>query len=114
MSECLFCKIQAGEIPANKVYEDEQTLAFHDIEPAAPIHVLVIPRAHYSAVHETPDDDHETMGRVMTTVTKVVEKLGLKEKGYRLVINSGKDAGQAVPHIHVHVLSGRKMKWPPG
>ena len=114
MENCIFCKIVKGEIPATKVFEDEHTFAFNDINPQAPIHILVIPREHYAGVHEIPEDRKEILSQVFTTVIKVVTQEGLAESGYRLVINSGKSSGQEVPHIHVHILAGRMMQWPPG
>lgn len=114
MSDCLFCKIIAGEIPSTKVYEDEYTLAFRDIDPKAPTHVLVIPKEHYVSVHEVPAEKGDLFGHLMKTVSQVVESENLIEPGYRLVINSGVDGGQAVDHIHVHVLGGRSLQWPPG
>ena len=114
MENCIFCKIAKGEMPANKVFEDEHTFAFNDINPQAPIHILVIPREHYTGVHEIPEDRKDILSKVFTTVTKVVAQEELAESGYRLVINFGKSSGQEVPHIHVHILAGRMMQWPPG
>lgn len=114
MSDCLFCKIVNGDIPSTKVYEDEHTLAFRDIDPKAPSHVLVIPKEHYSSVHQVPDEQSDLFVKLMQTVSKVVETEDLIDEGYRLVINSGKNGGQLVDHIHVHVLGGRSLQWPPG
>ncbi|MBD3316333.1 MAG: HIT domain-containing protein [Chitinivibrionales bacterium] len=115
MADCLFCKIVKGEIPAEKVYEDEHTIVINDIDPKAPIHLLAIPKDHYAAIHEIPSGQMETMDRVMNAVSTVVRERKFPEKGgYRLVVNAGENAGQAVPHIHVHILSGRLMQWPPG
>jgi histidine triad (HIT) family protein len=111
---CLFCKIAKGEIPAAKVYEDDATVVFKDIGPKAPVHLLAIPREHFDAVHNVPAAKMALMGRLLETVAKVVKQEQLTAKGYRLVINSGADAGQAVPHIHVHILAGRTLAWPPG
>ena len=114
-NDCLFCRIIAGEIPAEKVYENEGSLAFKDIHPQAPVHLLVIPKVHYAAVHEVPDDQMTIMADLYRTVSAVVREQNLAAKGgYRLVINAGPKAGQAVGHIHVHILSGRKLTWPPG
>lgn len=113
-NDCLFCRIIAGEIPAQRVYEDEHALVFRDISPQAPVHYLAIPRQHYASVHEVPDGEMGLIAQVLTAVKKVVEQEGLDRQGYRLVVNSGEKAGQAVYHIHVHILSGRKMQWPPG
>ena len=114
MGDCLFCKIVNNEIPATKIHEDERTIAFKDIQPQAPVHILVIPKEHVSAIHEIPSGKPDMLANVFETVTAIVKKNGLVEKGYRLVINSGEKAGQSVPHLHVHILSGRDMHWPPG
>src|SRR5438128_9020613 len=111
---CLFCNVLEKKIPADVVYEDEHALAFRDIRPVAPTHVLVIPRKHVSGIRALEDADAETMGRVIVAARTVAKKLGLEEKGYRLVVNDGDAAGQTVHHIHVHVLGGRDMSWPPG
>ena len=114
MENCIFCKIIKGEMAANKVCEDEHTLAFNDINPQAPVHILVIQREHYVGVHEIPEDRMEILSQLFSTVTKVVTQEELVETGYRLVINFGRSSGQEVPHIHVHILAGRPMQWPPG
>ena len=114
IENCLFCKIVKGEIPANKVYEDAHTLAFHDINPQAPIHILVIPLEHYSGIHEIPDNNNTILKCLFKTVSTVVKQENLTTDGYRLVINSGENGGQLVPHIHVHILGGRSLHWPPG
>lgn len=108
---CLFCKIIAGEIPSNKVYEDERVLAFRDIAPTAPTHILIIPKEHYDSVLETPAD---TVAYMVETAKKLAESEGLCEKGFRLVINTGEDGGQSVKHLHLHLIGGRSMQWPPG
>lgn len=111
---CLFCNILEKKIPADVVYEDEHALAFRDIRPVAPTHVLVIPRKHIAAVHEVADDDDAVMGRVVLAARNVARQLGLEANGYRLVVNDGDHGGQTVHHLHVHVLGGRNMSWPPG
>lgn len=111
---CLFCNILEKKIPADVVHEDEHTLAFRDIRPVAPTHVLVIPKKHIAAVHDLTEADAETVGRVMVAARKVADQLGLTAAGYRLVVNDGDAAGQTVHHIHVHVLGGRALAWPPG
>lgn len=111
---CLFCRIVAGEIPAKIVHEDEDTIAFRDIDPKAPTHVLVIPRRHIDSVHALEPEDAELMGRLFIAAKKVAEEEGIAESGYRLVINNGGHAGQSVDHIHLHVLGGRSLAWPPG
>lgn len=111
---CLFCKIIAKEIPGDIVYEDEHALAFRDIKPVAPTHVLVIPKKHIAAVHDLTAEDALTVGNVFVAARKVADQLGLTAAGYRLVVNDGNAAGQTVHHIHVHVIGGRQMTWPPG
>jgi histidine triad (HIT) family protein len=111
---CLFCKMVAKEIKADVVHEDEHTLAFRDIRPMAPTHVLVVPKKHIAGIRDLAEGDVDTIGRVMLTARTVASKLGLEKGGYRLVVNDGDDAGQSVHHIHVHVLGGRPFSWPPG
>ncbi|MDB4995333.1 MAG: zinc-binding protein [Myxococcaceae bacterium] len=112
--DCLFCKIVSGEIPAKRAYENEHVVAFHDIHPQAPVHVLVIPRRHIIGIHEGTPEDAALLGQVLLAGRDVAEKLGLAEDGYRLVINNGVNAGQSVFHLHLHVLGGRVLAWPPG
>ena len=111
---CLFCKIIQGTIPAAKVYEDEYTIAFNDIAPRAPVHILVIPKTHHASIHEIPEGESEIVQQVFAAVCAVVKQEKLTGDGYRLVVNYGEQSGQAVPHLHVHVLGGRAMHWPPG
>ena len=113
MNECLFCKIAAGEIPSKKCFEDEDVLAFYDIDPKAPVHVLIIPKKHIASVADTDESDFMLYARIFSAAKKLAEELGL-EKGYRIVTNIGKDAGQAVAHLHFHLLGGRSLGWPPG
>ena len=112
--DCIFCKIVAGEIPAKKVYEDERALAFRDINPQAPTHALVIPRAHVASLEEAGEDDEAMLGHLLRVAARVAREEGHAETGYRTVINTGAGAGQTVFHIHVHVLGGRTLTWPPG
>ena len=112
MSDCLFCKIAAGEIPSNKVYEDDLCLAFYDIDPQAPTHFLVIPKAHIGSVSEVNEDNAPVVAHIFAVIAKVTAQLGLES--YRVVSNIGAQAGQSVFHLHFHVLSGRDMTWPPG
>ena len=112
MSDCLFCKIVAGEIPSNKVYEDELCYAFYDIDPQAPTHFLVIPKAHIGSVAEMTGDNSAVVAHIFQVIAKVTKQLGLDS--YRVVSNIGEQAGQSVHHLHFHVLSGRDMTWPPG
>ena len=112
--DCIFCKIVAGEIPAEKVYEDELSLAFRDINPQAPTHALVIPRAHVASLNEAGEEDEATLGHLLRVAARVAAEEGHGESGYRAVTNTGAGAGQSVFHIHVHVLGGRALTWPPG
>jgi histidine triad (HIT) family protein len=111
-NDCLFCRIVRKEIPANIVAEDEQCLAFRDINPQAPVHVLVIPRAHVASLNDVTDGT--VVGRMHTFAARIARAEGLAERGYRTVINTNADAGQTVFHIHLHILGGRHMSWPPG
>jgi histidine triad (HIT) family protein len=111
---CLFCKIIAREIPAKIVHENDHVLAFADVNPKAPKHFLVIPKKHIVGIHEATQDDKAMLGEVMLAARDVAESEGLAVSGYRLVINNGPDAGQSVHHLHVHVLGGRPLAWPPG
>ena len=111
---CLFCRIVAGTIPARLAHEDDHTLAFHDIDPRAPVHVLIIPRVHIAAVDRIGNDDITTLGRLFVVARSLARELGVADSGYRLVVNNGADAGQSVDHIHMHLLGGRPLKWPPG
>ena len=106
---CIFCKIIQGEIPSQKVYEDEEILAFNDINPAAPIHVLVIPKKHITSLAEMEDGDEKIVGKIYKVINEIAEKLGVKEKGYRVIVNCGKDGGQEVGHLHFHLLAGKQL-----
>ena len=112
--DCLFCRIVARELPSDIVYENHHVLAFRDLRPVAPTHVLVIPKRHVAAVREADDTDVELLGQVMLGARDVARKLGLATGGYRIVLNNGEDAGQTVFHLHAHVLAGRTLSWPPG
>jgi histidine triad (HIT) family protein len=114
VAECLFCAIVAGEIPATKVLETDRTLAFRDINPQAPTHVLVIPKTHYPDVAALAAADAALLGEVIGAVQQVVAADGVAETGYRVVFNTGAEAGQTVPHVHAHLLGGRSLTWPPG
>jgi histidine triad (HIT) family protein len=114
MNDCLFCKIVEGKIPAKIVHEDDQTLAFDDINPQAPVHTLVIPKMHVAAVQECGVQDQSLLGRLLLTCSKIAKQKGLTESGYRIVANTGRDGGQTVFHLHFHLLGGRHMGWPPG
>ena len=114
MSDCLFCKMASDEIPVPKVFENDKVIVIRDINPQAPYHLLAIPRAHFSAIHDVPSDGNSLYEALFSAVRTVVHNEELADKGYRLVINSGSTAGQSVDHIHVHILSGRQLHWPPG
>jgi histidine triad (HIT) family protein len=112
--DCLFCKILSGEIPAELVYESDTAVAFRDINPHAPTHVLVIPRKHISTINDIGEDDQAMIGSLFTAAKKIAEQEGIAEDGYRVVMNCNEGAGQSVFHIHLHMLGGRPMGWPPG
>ena len=111
MDNCIFCRIASGEIPSKKVYEDDLAIAFYDLEPQAPVHVLIVPKKHYDNI--TMLDDDALTAHLFEVASTVAEKLGVKH-GFRLVINTGKDSGQSVNHLHIHLLGGRELQWPPG
>ena len=113
MAVCIFCKIAEKEIPSNVVYEDDKILCFHDLEPQAPVHVLIIPKKHIASMDDVQAEDQELMGHIMVKVKEIAEILEL-DNGYRLVNNCGEDGFQTVKHIHFHLLGKRKMTWPPG
>jgi len=112
--DCLFCKIVSGEIDADIVYSDDNVLAFRDVKPQAPTHVLVIPRKHVSTINDLEDSDAAVPGRLVIAAKKIARQEGLSEKGYRIAMNCMEGAGQSVFHIHLHLLGGRKFSWPPG
>jgi histidine triad (HIT) family protein len=114
MSKTLFEKIIAREIPASIVFEDDQVLAFRDINPQAPTHVLIVPKIPIPRIAEARPEHHQVLGHLLLKAAEVAAKLGLAQGGYRLVFNNGPDSGEAVPHLHCHILGGRKMTWPPG
>jgi histidine triad (HIT) family protein len=114
MSKTLFEKIVAREIPAQIVYEDDLVIAFRDIKPGAPVHVLIVPKKAIPRIAEAKPEDHAVLGHLLLKAAQVAEKVGLKSSGYRLVINNGPDAGESVPHLHMHILGGRNLAWPPG
>ena len=114
MAGCIFCGIARGEVPARTVLETDDVVAFHDLDPKAPTHVLVIPRRHIESVDAMSDEDAELIGRVFAAAKDVAQQEGIAAAGYRLVTNVGANGGQTVAHLHVHVLGGRHLKWPPG
>jgi len=109
MEDCLFCKIIKGEIPSEKVYEDEDILAFKDIEPAAPIHILVIPKKHIDSLAQIQEVDETVIGKIYRVINIIAQEQGFKENGYRVIVNCGKDGGQEVMHLHFHLLAGKKL-----
>jgi histidine triad (HIT) family protein len=112
LAECIFCRIVAGELPSDRVHEDEHVLAFRDIRPQAPVHVLVIPKQHHASLSDAPDDP-ALLGRLLLAARELARRLGLAD-GYRVVVNTGPAGGQTVDHLHLHLLGGRSMTWPPG
>ena len=109
MADCLFCKIAAGEIPAAKVYEDDEVLAFKDIAPKAPVHVLIIPKKHLTSLAEAADADAALLGHIQVLASRLAQELGVAESGFRVVSNSGPDSGQEVAHLHYHLLGGERL-----
>jgi histidine triad (HIT) family protein len=114
MESCLFCRIAAGEIPAKKRYEDEEMLAFDDISPAAPAHILLIPKKHIASLMDAAENDAALLGRLLFRAQLLAKEAGCTERGARFVINCKEDGAQSVPHLHIHILGGRKLGWPPG
>ena len=112
--DCLFCKIIAGEIPSTKVWEDDKVLAFRDIDPQAPQHIIIIPKQHISSANEITEENSSVVAKIFETAAKIAKELGFSESGYRIVNNCGEDGGQTVGHIHFHLLAGRNLGWPPG
>jgi histidine triad (HIT) family protein len=111
--DCVFCKIAKGEIPSKKAYEDEKVLAFYDLQPQAPVHILIIPKEHISSVTEITPENSSIVAHIYEVAAKLAAEKHLNS-GFRIVCNAGKDGGQTVPHLHFHLLGGRSMKWPPG
>ncbi len=114
MKDCLFCKIAAGETDTDLIYEDEKVVAFSDINPQAPVHILIVPKKHISTINDISEDNSELLGHVYQTAADLAEKNNIAESGYRIVSNCGDDGGQTVYHIHFHLFGGRVMQWPPG
>ena len=113
-ADCLFCKIRDGLIPAKVIYKDDRCLAFQDINPQAPLHALVIPNKHLPTINDIEADDRELAGHLFTVAAKIAKENGYADSGYRAVMNCNRNAGQTVFHIHLHVLAGRELSWPPG
>jgi len=114
MSDCVFCLIRDKKIPSQVVYEDDDVLAFKDINPEAPVHIIVIPKKHIPTLMDISQDDSELFSKILTVIKKLSAELNIAEKGFRVVNNCGKDGGQTVHHLHFHLLGGRPMQWPPG
>ena len=114
MSDCLFCKIRDGEIPGEKVYENDDVMAFRDVSPQAPTHILIIPNKHIPTINDLEDEDADVLGKMMLAAQDISVYEGIAEDGYRLVLNCNEGAGQTVFHIHMHLLGGRALTWPPG
>lgn len=114
MSDCLFCRIASGELESKRVYEDETVVAFQDIHPQAPVHLLVIPRRHLVSLADATAADRGLLGHLLEVAAHLAKKHGISESGYRVVTNTGEKAGQSVMHLHLHVLGGRGFSWPPG
>ena len=114
MRDCLFCRIEKKEIPSRIVYEDNEAMAFEDVNPQAPVHILIIPRRHIASVSDITVEDEGLLGRLHSIAKRIAEEKGVTAEGYRLVTNSGPAAGQSVHHLHLHLLGGRQMQWPPG
>ena len=113
-ASCLFCRIAAHELEAEIVYEDDAVVAFQDINPQAPVHILIVPRAHLASIDDIVPEDEPVMGRLVLTASKIARDQGIVDGGYRLVLNCGEGAGQSVFHVHMHLLGGRRFNWPPG
>lgn len=109
MEDCLFCKMIKGEVPCNKVYEDEEILAFYDINPAAPIHILVIPKKHISSLAHLEKEDEAIVGKIYGVINQIAEENGFKQNGYRVIVNCGKNGGQEIMHLHFHILAGKEL-----
>lgn len=114
MSDCLFCKIVKKEISADIIYENKSVLAFKDINPQSPVHILVIPKKHISSLNDLQDQDDEILSNVFKAIKTITKDLNIEKDGYRVVINTNKNGGQEVQHLHFHILGGRQLKWPPG
>lgn len=114
MPDCIFCKIANKEMPAEIIFEDEQVLVFKDVKPVAPVHLLMIPKKHYTSLLELGEADAGLAGSLLATAVRIARDLGFAEQGFRVVCNCGRDGGQLVAHVHYHLLAGRALKWPPG
>ena len=114
MSDCVFCKIGAHQLQAMVVYEDRESIAFRDIDPQAPLHLLLVPKHHFQSLNEVTDADAGLLGRMVLAAVRIARQEGLADRGYRVVFNTGTEGGQSVAHVHLHLLGGRSLAWPPG
>ncbi|UCE39940.1 MAG: histidine triad nucleotide-binding protein [Candidatus Aminicenantes bacterium] len=114
MEDCLFCKIVSKKIPAELIFEDDRIVAFNDINPQAPIHILIIPKEHFASLNDVPEEQKDLLGHILIRGRQIAQNMGIHENGYRIVLNTARDSGQVVFHIHFHLLGGRHMTWPPG
>jgi histidine triad (HIT) family protein len=114
MDDCLFCKIDSGEIPSEKVYDGEGVFAIKDVNPQAPVHLLILPKKHFSTIMEIEDEDQKLIGSIFTVANKLAKESGLSDTGFRMILNCGRGAGQSVFHVHYHLMGGRALNWPPG
>ncbi len=114
MLDCIFCKISNHELPCTKVFESDRILAFNDIDPKAPVHIIVIPKKHISTINDLNESDRKLMGDLIFSAKIIAEKINVKESGFRCILNTNNDGGQTVFHIHMHLLAGRELSWPPG
>jgi len=114
VTDCIFCRIASREVPAQVIFETDSVVAFHDLNPQAPVHALVIPRRHIDTLNDAQEPDRDVLGELMLAGAEVARRLGCAETGYRAVVNCNQDGGQAVYHVHLHILGGRRLGWPPG
>ena len=114
MEDCIFCKIVGKEIPSELIYEDQQILAFNDNNPQAPVHILIIPKEHFTSLNDIPEEKKDILSHILLKARQIARNIGIDENGYRIVLNTARDSGQEVLHIHFHLLGGRRMTWPPG
>lgn len=114
MEDCVFCKIINGENPVEKIYEEDDIIVFNDINPQAPIHILLVPKEHFTSLNEIPEEKKDILSRILLRARQIAHEKGIGNKGYRIVLNTAKESGQSVFHIHFHLMGGRQMTWPPG
>jgi histidine triad (HIT) family protein len=114
MEDCLFCKIVNKDVPAELIFEDDRIIAFNDINPQAPVHILIIPKEHFASLNDVPEEKKDLLSHILLRARQIAQNIGIQENGYRIVLNTARDSGQEVFHIHFHLLGGRRMIWPPG